>query len=149
MKGFAIGVWVLIVALGSSYAVAFLDSGRKPAGTEQGAAGAIQFEKTRVINVPMIANGSVQGFVVAQFGYTADAAMMKAIPVSPEVFLLDEAFRTIYSDDHLDFTHLEKYDINKLTKHLVEATNERLGTSLIKSVLIQDFTYFSKEETEH
>ena len=109
----------------------------------------MQFEKTRVINVPMIANGAVQGFVVAQFGYTADAAMLKTTAVSPEVFLLDEAFRTLYSDDHLDFTHLEKYDINKLTKHLVQATNERLGSNLVKSILIQDFTYFSKEETEH
>lgn len=149
MKSLVIGVWVLLVALGSSYAVAYLDGTRKPAGTEQAAAGTLQLEKTRVINVPMIAKGSVQGFVVAQFGYTVDAVMMKKIPVSPEVFLLDEAFRTLYSDDHLDFTHLEKYDINKFTKHLVQATNERLGANLVKAVLIQDFTYFSKEETEH
>jgi hypothetical protein len=148
MKGFIIGVWVLIVALASSYAAAFLDTTRKPAGTEQ-AATTLQFDKTRVINVPVISNGSVQGFIVAQFGYTVDAVMMKKMPVSPEVFLLDEAFRTLYSDDHLDFEHLEKYDINKFTKHLVQATNERLGANLVKSVLIQDFTYFSKEETEH
>ena len=149
MKGFFIGVWVLLVALGSSYAVAFLDSTRKPAGTDQAAASALQFDKTRVINVPMIANGAVQGFVVVQFGYTVDAAMLKKSPISPEVFILDEAFRTLYSDDHLDFNHLEKYDINKFTKHLTQAANERLGTNLVKAVLIQDFTYFSKEETEH
>jgi hypothetical protein len=148
MKGFMIGVWVLIVALASSYAAAFFDTTRKPAGAEQ-AATTLQFDKTRVINVPVISGGTVQGFVVAQFGYTVDAVMMKKMPVSPEVFLLDEAFRTLYSDDHLDFEHLEKYDINKFTKHLVQATNERLGANLVKSVLIQDFTYFSKEETEH
>jgi hypothetical protein len=149
MKGFIIGIWVIVVALGTTYAVAFMDSGRKPASAEQAAASPVQLEKTRVINVPMIAKGSVQGFIVAQFSYTADSAMMKKIPVSPEVFLLDEAFRTLYSDDHLDFTHLEKYDIDKFTKHLAQATNERLGANLVKSVLIQDFTYFSKEETEH
>jgi hypothetical protein len=148
MKGFIIGVWVLIVALASSYAVTYFDNGKKPAGVEQ-AAVTLQFDKTRVINVPMISQGSVQGFIVAQFGYTVDAAMMKKTPVSPEAFLLDEAFRTLYSDDHLDFAHLERYDINKFTKHLVQSTNERLGANLVKSVLIQDFTYFSKEETEH
>jgi hypothetical protein len=148
MKGFIIGVWVLIVALASSYAAAYFDSAKKPAEAEQ-AAIALQFDKTRVINVPMIAKGSVQGFIVAQFGYTVDAVMIKKIQVSPEAFLLDEAFRTLYSDDRLDFSHLERYDINKLTKHLVQATNERLGANLVKSVLIQDFTYFSKEETEH
>lgn len=148
MKGFIIGVWVLIVALASSYAAAYFDSTKKPADAEQ-AAVTLQFDKTRVINVPMIAQGTVQGFIVAQFGYTVDAVMLKKMPVSPEAFLLDEAFRTLYSDDHLDFSHLERYDINKFTKHLVQATNERLGANLVKSVLIQDFTYFSKEETEH
>ena len=148
MKGIIIGVWVIVVALGATYAAASFDSGRKPVGEEQPAA-TLQFDKTRVINVPMIGNGAVQGFVVAQFGYTVDAAMLKKTPISPEVFLLDEAFRTLYSDDHLDFTHLDKYDINKFTKHLVQATNERLGTNLVKAVLIQEFTYFSKEETEH
>jgi hypothetical protein len=148
MKAFIIGIWVLIVALGATYASAYFDSTRKPV-SEQTVASAVQAEKTRVINVPMIANGAVQGFIVAQFGYTVDSAMMKKVSVSPEVFILDEAFRTLYSDDHLDFTHIEKYDITKLTTHLVQATNERLGSNVVKAILIQDFTYFSKQETEH
>lgn len=148
MKAFIIGVWVLLVALGASYGAASFDSSRKPPGPDA-TSSAVQFEKTRVINVPMIANGAVQGFVVAQFGYTADTAMMKKISVSPEAFILDEAFRTLYSDDHLDFAHLERYDINGFTKHLVQTTNERLGVNAVKAILIQDFTYFSKQETEH
>ncbi|WP_158808097.1 hypothetical protein [Beijerinckia sp. L45] len=149
MKAFIIGIWVLIVALGATYASAYFDSNRKAPGAELAVASVVQAEKTRVINVPMIANGAVQGFVVAQFGYTVDAAMMKKVAVSPEVFILDEAFRTLYSDDHLDFAHIERYDINKLTTHLVQATNERLGATVVKAILIQDFTYFSKQETEH
>lgn len=148
MKVFLIGLWVTIVALGATYASASFTANRKVAGPEQ-AAGAVQSEKTRVINVPVIANGAVQGFVVAQFGFTADSAMMKKLTLAPEIFILDEAFRTLYSDDRLDFAHLEKYDINKLTSHLVRSTNERLGADVIKTVLIQDFTYFSKQETEH
>jgi hypothetical protein len=148
MKSFFIGLWVLVVSLGATYASAYFDGTRKPA-SEQGPVGVLQAEKTRVINVPMIANGAVQGFIVAQFNYTADAALMKKITVSPEVFMLDEAFRTLYSDDHLDFNHIEKYDISKLTSHLVKVTNDRLGAPVVKAILIQDFTYFSKQETEH
>ena len=148
MKAFIIGIWVLIVALGATYASAYFDSTRKAPGADS-VAGMVQAEKTRVINVPVIAGGSVQGFIVAQFGYTVDAAMMKKVSVSPEIFILDEAFRTLYSDDHLDFSHIEKYDINKLTSHLVQATNDRLGSNVVKAILIQDFTYFSKQETEH
>ena len=145
MKTFVVGLWVLIVALGTSYAVASLDSAPKTAGE---AKPVLQLEKTRVINVPMIAGGAVRGFIVAQFGYTVEAAKAKALPVSPDAFLLDEAFRAIYTDDKLDFLHLDKYDINGFTGRLVAATNKRLGAEIVHDVLIQDFTFISKEENE-
>ncbi len=146
MKAFVIGLWVLIVALGTSYAVAFISV---PAKTGAAAAKpSLTVEKTRVINVPMIAGGAVRGFIVAQFAYTVDSAKAKSLPISPEVFLLDEAFRTVYTDDHLDFLHLEKYDVGALTTKLVAATNKRLGDDVVHDVLIQDFTFISKEENE-
>ena len=147
MKAFIVGLWILIVALGTSYAVAFIETPTK-SGDAAGAKPSLQVEKTRVINVPMIAGGAVRGFIVAQFAYTVDAALAKSLPVSPDVFLLDEAFRTIYTDDHLDFLHLEKFDINGLTTRLVAATNKRLGADIVHDVLIQDFTFISKEENE-
>lgn len=145
MKAFVAGLWALIVALGATFAVAMVSM---PAKTNLGTEGkpALQVEKTRVLNVPMIAGGAIRGYIVAQFNYTVDGSKAKSVSVSPEVFLLDEAFRTIYTDDHLDFLHLEKYDINGLTTHLVAATNQRLGVDLIHDVLIQDFTFISKEE---
>ena len=147
MKAFIVGLWVLIVSLGASYAVAFVEIPSKPADAASKATN-LTVEKTRVINVPMIAGGAVRGFIVAQFAYTVDASMAKSLPVSPDVYLLDEAFRTIYTDDHLDFQHLDKYDIGGLTKQLVEATNKRLGEPVVHDILIQDFTFISKEENE-
>ena len=147
MKAFIVGLWVLIVSLGASYAVAFIETPAKP-GEAANKTASLTVEKTRVINVPMIAGGAVRGFIVAQFAYTVDGATAKALPVPPDVYLLDEAFRTIYTDDHLDFLHLEKYDIGALTKSLVESTNRRLGQPVVHDVLIQDFTFISKEENE-
>ena len=148
MKAFVTGVWTLAVALGTTYAVASLDGASKPGGAGAAKPAALTVEKTRVLNVPMIANGAIRGFIVAQFAYTVDPVRAKAISVPPDVFLLDEAFRVIYTDDHLDFLHLEKYDINALTAHLVTATNKRLGMDLVHDVLVQDFTYISKEEND-
>jgi hypothetical protein len=147
MKPFLVGLWALIVALSASYAVAMIDVPGKTGG-DGAKAPTLQLEKTRVLNVPMIAGGAIRGFVVAQFNYTVDATKAKSVSVAPDVFLLDEAFRTIYTDDHLDFMHLEKYDVNGLTKHLVTATNQRLGAEVVRDVLIQDFTFISKEENE-
>ena len=146
MKAFLVGLWVLAVALGSSYAVAIVATPGKP----DAASGkpALEVQKTRVINVPMIADGAVRGFIVAQFAYTVESGKAKALSVSPEVFLLDEAFRAVYTDDKLDFLHLDKYDIGGLTKHLVAATNARLGEDVVHDVLVQDFTFISKEEND-
>ena len=148
MKTFIVGLWVLVVALGTSFAVATYGNTAKPADVAAAAKAALQLEKSRVLNVPIIAGGAVRGFIVAQFDFTVDAAKMKDVAVPPEAFLLDEAFRAIYTDDHLDFLHLDKYDINGLTKRLIKTTNERLGTDLVHDVLIQDFTFISKEENE-
>ena len=145
MKTFIVGLWVLVVSLGTSFAVATIGSATKPAAADKPT---LQLEKTRVLNVPIIAAGGVRGFIVAQFNFTVDAAKMKSAPVPPEAFLLDEAFRAIYTDDHLDFLHLDKYDINGLTARLIAATNKRLGSDLVHDVLIQDFTFISKEEND-
>ncbi|MFI4994551.1 MAG: hypothetical protein ACHQAQ_02040, partial [Hyphomicrobiales bacterium] len=106
----------------------------------------IEYKKTKMINVPMIADGAVQGYIMAQFVFTAEAAALKKVTVQPEVFLQDEAFRAMYSDEKLDFRHLEKYDITKLTKTLAKKVNERISMDLVKEVLIQEFNYVSKDD---
>jgi hypothetical protein len=143
VKLLILGVWITIVALGSAYGAAvYLPAMMAPKPT---AAAVLQLQKTRVLNVPMIANGVVQGFMAMQFAYTIDDATLKALHVPPEVYLLDEAFRTVYSDNTLDFHKLEKYDLAKFTAHLVEATNTHLGAPLIKDVLIEQFSYISRD----
>lgn len=144
MKLLLAGLWVTFVALGTAYGVAV----SLPApgdGAEKPAAVALQSQKTRVINVPVVIEGAVRGFVAVQFVFTIDGAALKALPVPPEVYLLDEAFRTIYSDSGLDPRHVEKYDLQKLTAHLVDSVNGRLGAPLVKDVLIENFSYIDKD----
>lgn len=143
VKLLLIGIWVTLVALGTAYGAAVYMPGMlapKPA-----AAPALEVQKTRVLNVPLIAGGGVQGFVAMQFGYTIDGATLKTLHVPPEAYLLDEAFRTVYSDNTLDFHNLAKYDLAKLTSHLVESTNAHLGAPLVKDVLIEQFSYIPKD----
>jgi len=105
----------------------------------------LQSQKTRVINVPVVADGLVRGFVAVQFVFTMDANALKALPVPADVYLLDEAFRDIYSDTSLDPHHVDRYDLQKLTSRIVQNTNERLGAPLIKDVLIENFNYIDKD----
>ena len=144
MKLLLVGLWVAMVALGSAYGASLYASA---AGAQAKAAPSVawQSQKTRVINVPVVADGLVRGFVAAQFVFTMDAAALKTMPVPPEVYLLDEAFRAIYSDGSLDPHHVEKYDLQRLTSRLVQSTNEHLGAPLVKDVLIENFSYIDKD----
>jgi hypothetical protein len=138
-------LWVCAVTLGSAYAMVMIKTHHAEAPAHA-PVDKIGYEKTRPINVPMIANGSVQGYVVAQFSYTANAEDKKQVNVPIEAFLLDEAFKTLYGDEKLDFRHLEKYDMAGLTKSLVEKVNVRLNNPLLKDVLVEEFNYVSKED---
>ena len=67
MKVFFVGVWVALVALGSSYAAAMWKAGAAKPSAEAEAHSegpAPQFLKTRAISVPMLSDGPVQGYIV-------------------------------------------------------------------------------------
>ena len=145
MKTVLIGLWVLVVALGSTFGAATFLSRKPPATDAAAATGPLESDKTRVVNVPMIAGGAVKGFVSVQFAYTIEASVAKSLSVPPSIYLVDEAFRTLYSDPGFDFQHLERYDLAKFTKHLADSTNARLGGPLIKDVLIADMNYSPKD----
>lgn len=105
----------------------------------------LQYHKTKTLNVPMIANGAVQGYVVVQFGFT-ETDKAATLPVPPEAFLLDEAFRIIYTDPRLDFHHLERYDIGSLTRTLVKRVNARLNEDAVKEVLVEEINFVSNAD---
>jgi len=139
--------WVCLLTAGASFATVSmkLDHQAAAASVSDSSGEAAEYKKLPVINVPMIADGAVQGYVVAELGYTYNQALMKeAVP--PDVYLLDEAFRKIYSDTTLDFRHLEKYDVDGLTKDLAQKVNQRLHANVVKDVLLQELNFFPKSD---
>ena len=146
MKLFLSGVWVCFVTILSSYMSVSWQAGAKESAAEPLLFQGLDYEKTRVINVPMIADGAVQGYVVAQFVFTADAATLKQLSVPPEVFVADAAFRTLYADESLDFNNLQKYDLTALTGAITKSVNERFATEILKEVLVEEFNYVAKSE---
>ncbi|RYC32361.1 hypothetical protein D3273_08180 [Lichenibacterium minor] len=149
MKLVFAGLWVTAVALGTAYGVAlYLPGASDAAKAAAPPPPVLQSQKTRVINVPMVIDGALRGFMAAQFVFTEDSNVLKTLQVPPDVYLLDEAFRAIYSDTALDPHHVERYDLQKLTARLVKGTNDRLGAPLIKDVLIENFSYIDKDVTK-
>lgn len=140
------GAWACIVTAGASFAISYWKESNAAVPPKQEYLDGLAYEKTKVINVPMIAEGNVQGYIVAQFVFTADAKVLQQLPVPPEAFVIDEAFRKIYGDEKLDFKNLARYDLARLTQMIRERVNKRLQADVLQDVLVEDFNYVSKDQ---
>jgi len=138
-------LWICAVTLASTYAAVLFKS-RQAEASANAEPEKVIYEKTKPINVPMIANGKVQGYIVAEFSFTADLEDGRPSKLPIEAFILDEAFKHLYADAKLDFRHLERYDLAALTKDMILKINGRLSKPLLKDVLVEDFNYVSREE---
>ena len=134
------GVWVCAVTSASVYFASW-NAGGAPAPADEPALQGIDYVKTRQITVPRISEGTIQGYVIARFVFTVDAQALRQLPVPPEVFVVDEAFRAIYGEDKLDFANLEKVDLSGLTEMITAKVNERVQPDLVKETLVEQFDY--------
>lgn len=138
-------VWLIAATSVSAYVTATWNSGDARDSPQAKQSGAIRRNKTAPINVPMISNGNVQGYIVAQFVYLTDESSLHELSVPPDDFIADEAFRELYTSN-VDFKHLEKYDVERLTKLLAQKTNLRLEKDIIKDILVAEFTFVPARE---
>lgn len=143
------GVWVCAVTLLSSYGAVWWQMRSQPAAAHEPekatAPSGLESVRTRMISVPIIADGNIQGYVMTQFVVTVDSQVSKRLSVKPDMVFLDEAFKVIYAGEAIDFRHLKKQDLPGLSKTIVENVNKRFGVKAVDDALIQELNYLPKE----
>ena len=139
------GLWASIVTLGALFGVLEWQKNIASAGASAAEVRLEEF-RTKAINVPIIGNGALQGYMVAQFVFTVDAVAMRKLAINPEVYVLDEAFKTIYAGDQINFENMKKQDLPVLAKALAENVNKRLGVPIVQDVLIDQLSYIPRSE---
>ncbi len=146
LKAVGLGVWASLVTLGATYAAATWNTGAtvEIVRSEQKLEG-LEYRRPGAITVPMISDGKLRGYVVAKVVFTADARELHAFPVDPQPFVLDEAFRRIYTDGRVEFDHMSKYNLDEITGGIKAAVNKRLGADIVHDVLIDELNYVDKE----
>ena len=108
---------------------------------------ATETRKTHEINVPRIKDGAVKGYAVMLLSYTVDLGALKSAAMGPDSILVDEAFRYVYNDDTIDFDHLDRFDLAKMSKAIAAAVNERVKSDVVVDVGVQEFTYAPISDT--
>ncbi len=147
MKTLFIGVWGCLIALAASYETSSVMRARANRPVQIVVA-ASEPRKSKEINVPIIRDGMVKGYVVAQFSYVVDLAVLKTLPVPPEAIFVDETFRYIYDDEKIDFTHMDKLELSKLTSTLMQKVNARMKADVITDVGVIECSFLLNTEAK-
>jgi hypothetical protein len=143
-----IGFWGCLATLAAGYAMTHVRAMEAKPVVVADAGPLHELKKTKEIDVPKIRDGVVKGYIVAQFSYALDNALAKAAPVSPDAFIVDEAFRYIFSDAEIDFDHLESFDLKKMTDALTKAVNARLNAEVVTTIGIQEFSFLTASQAK-
>ncbi len=143
IRNLAVSLWIAALTLASAYA------GITMQGSLGGHDAPGEVPPTPValksMTVPVIANGTIQGYVLTQITVSVKTALLKSLPQPADLVLADAAFKTVYAEDQIDFQHLKKQDLAKLSKKIADAINARAGAPLAVKVFIQDLHYLSKQ----
>jgi flagellar basal body-associated protein FliL len=147
IKALLVGIWLCAVTLGSAYGVLSWQKKQQAAkSAETHEASVIEQMQTKMINVPIITDGAVQGYVLAQFAFTVESSKVKELSTKPDLILVDEAFKLIYAGEAVDFRHLRRTDVDALSKMILTNVNKRLGQEIVHDVLVQQLNYLPRDQ---
>jgi len=146
IKNIATGFWICGITLASCYWAVTWVTGAPVAEDKKEYFEGLQYKKLPAMNIPIIAEGAVQGYVVANMVFTADGKTLQEVSVPVEAFVQDEAFRYIYSDTTLDFRKLSRYNVNTMIGTIRANVNKRLGAEIVKEILVENFNFVEKSD---
>lgn len=149
MRSMITGVIFVLLTLASTFGGMYLRTLESAPAHEGKAEVKKVFKKLKPVSVPVIRDGELKGYVSAEFSYALAAKEGHGEEIDPESYILDEAFRQIYANNDLDFTHIEKIDIVALTKSLTDRVNERLGHPLVQEITVRNLSLVSRDELPH
>lgn len=144
LKLVAIGVWVILVTAGATFASVYL--GKPSSATAQHEDLGVEDMNSELTSIPIIRGGDVTGYVILQLSFAADRALLGQKKLDPMPYMRDSAFRVIFTATDIDFRHLRPGDLDRLTEDISTEANKRLGINLVRQVLFQQLNYVKKED---
>ena len=140
------GIWICLVTALSSYAATLWRTHSTPEAEAQKLLTGLETLQTGMLSVPIVAEGAIQGYVLAQFNFAVQSDVLKRMSVAPDVFLADATFRAIYAADADAMRGAKKQDLKTLTTAIAGQLNQRFGDGFVKDVLIEKFAFVAKNE---
>jgi hypothetical protein len=149
MKPMIIGIWGCIATLAGAYGGVYWrthanDTAKSAAHEEK-----LETRKIKPITVPIIGNGVVKGYILAEFSLVSPKGDPHDHTLDPEGYFLDEAYRLIYGWKDKDFTNMPTSDVAEMTRLITEKVNQRIGKEVVKEALVTNFGFIPRDELQH
>lgn len=144
IRNLAVSIWIVCLTLASAYFGARMQHEPAPKPSQGVQPPALIALKS--VTVPVIANGAMEGYVLAHITVSAKAELLAKLPQPADLLMGDAAFKTLYAEEQVDFKHLGKQDLAKLSKKVLDGINAKAGIPLASEVFIQELHYLSKQE---
>jgi hypothetical protein len=146
IKTLFVAIWACLVMVGATFGASYVMKMQSAKETAKPVETAFETRKSRELNIPIIRDGAVKGYVVVQLNYVVDLEAAKSLPAPPEAFVIDETFQYIYGDEKIDFAHLDRVDIGKMTESLIQKVNTRLRSNVITDMGVVEFNFLVNSE---
>lgn len=147
MKLLMIGVWGCVVTLAGAYGGVYWRTHSHDSG-DKAHEEALETRKIKPITVPIISNGMIKGYILAEFSLVAPKGDPHDKAIDPEGYFLDETYRFIYASSDKDFTNMQTSDVADMTRRITEAVNKRLGKVMVKEALVTNFGFIPRDELQ-
>lgn len=143
-KSLALVMWCAVLTVGTIYS---LLSARVFDRLEDGHAASHKLEiiKPKPIAVPIVSQGQIQGYAVAQLSATGFSDVLKKVPIRVDDFLVDETIRALYRQEFTDFKS-STATLDAFAAELLERVNARLKVAALKEVLVTELAFVAKKD---
>ena len=146
IKFIAAALWICAVTLGAVF-YSFQAAGeRGVADPPKPMLGGLDYVKTDMISVPLLRDGTIDGYFLTKLVYTIEPEQMKKLSVPAQALMTDQVYSYLYSNPQIDFTKKESIDLDAFRKSIRDTINTRVGVELVHEVLIDQVNFLSKDD---
>jgi hypothetical protein len=146
IKFIVAALWISAVTVG---AMMYAANSREEAVAAEPAApllGGLDYIKTEIMSVPVLADGGIAGYFLARLVYTIEPDKAKMLTVPAGTLIGDELYTYLYSNPNIDFTKVDSFDLDPFREQIRDRINKRVGEELIHEVLVEQIDFLSKAE---
>ncbi len=140
------GLWIGAVTLASVYFSLQSSSPKPETGEQTDFFGGLDYVRSDLLSIPAFSEGRVQGYFITRLVYTADQDVLRTLTLPPHVLITDELYSLLIGNSVIEFTNMERFDMDAFRVTVRDRLNERLGKKVFHEVLVEQLEFLTKDE---